>query len=84
MLSYRKILERVIGVVLIILSIVIVVLLFPSLIPLLKKTPLTILNPDVGIRYHFWNQWLLNGIGLIIAFFLFRWGKAFIRDSRKN
>nr|WP_293283244.1 hypothetical protein [Allomuricauda sp.] len=79
----RKILDRTIGVFLILMGIAIGFYLIPDLIPLIKRTPYQLLHPKIGVRNALGLDWFWQSIGWIIAFFLFRSGRAFLRDSKK-
>lgn len=79
----RKILERILGILLILISIAIGVYLIPSFLPLIRKTPYLLLEPNALVRHELSRDWFLQSIGWIIAYFAFRNGRAFLRDSKK-
>ncbi len=79
----RKILERILGISLILISIATAIFLIPSLIPLIKRTPYQLLEPDPVIRHELRIDWFFQFFGWFIAYFIFRSGRAFLRDSKK-
>ncbi len=79
----RKILDRTLGIVLILISIAIGVFLIPSLIPLIKRTPYQLLHPDFNIRGDLGYDWFWQSVGWFIAYMIFRIGKSFYKDSQK-
>jgi len=78
----RKILDRIIGILLILISIAIAIFLIPSLIPLIKRTPYQILEPDSYIRHKLGVDWIMQSIGWICAYYTYRGGRDFLRDSK--
>tara|TARA_Y100001933_G_C18881139_1_gene514074 strand:+ start:158 stop:442 length:285 start_codon:yes stop_codon:yes gene_type:complete len=80
----RKILNRTLGILLILISSAIAIYLIPSLMPLIKRTPYQLLEPDAFVRYELQHDWFMQLVGWIIAFFTFRNGRAFLRDSKKT
>lgn len=78
-----QLLEKNFGILLIGISIAIAVYLIPSLWPILKRTPYELLEPNAGIRHKLRYDWFMQSIGWIIAYFAFRGGRAFLRDSKK-
>lgn len=79
----RKNLDRILGILLIIASIGITIFLVPSLIPLIKRTPYQLLEPDPVIRHELRIDWFFHFIGLALACVAFISGRAFLRDSKK-
>lgn len=79
----RKILDRTIGVFLILMGMAIGFYLIPDLIPLIKRTPYQLLHPKVRVRNALGLDWFWQSVGWIIAFFILRNGIAFLSDSSK-
>lgn len=79
----RKIIEIVLGILFIFLSIAIFVFLIPDLVPLLKRTPYLLLEPNMRLRNEFGQDWFWQSIGWVIAYFCFRGGRSFLRDAWK-
>ncbi|GLU44416.1 hypothetical protein [Allomuricauda sp. NBRC 101325] len=80
----RKTLDRIVGLLLILISLAIAVFLIPSSIPVIRKAPYFLLDPDMGVRGEMWYDLLVHSVGWIIAFFIFRSGRAFLRGSKKH
>ncbi len=79
----RRILDRTLGILFILISIVIGCFLIPDLLPLIRKTPYLLLEPDSLVRHELSLDWFMQFVGWIIAFFTFRIGRAFLKDSKK-
>lgn len=80
----RKIIDRVLGILLILISIAIAIFLVPSLMSLIKRTPYQLLEPDPVIRHMLGVDWTLHFIGLALDCVAFIGGRAFLRDSNKS
>ena len=79
----RKNLDRILGILLILTGIAIAILLLPSLIPLIKRTPYQLLDPKPTIRHELGVDWIFHFISLALAYVTFSSGRAFLRDSKK-
>jgi hypothetical protein len=79
----HKNLDRVLGILLILISGVIASFLIPSLIPLIKRTPYQLLDPKPTIRHELGVDWIFHFISLALAYVTFSSGRAFLRDSQK-
>ena len=80
----RKNLDRILGILLILTGIAIAILLLPSLIPLIKRTPYQLLDPKATIRNELGVSWIFHFIGLVLAYVTFISGRGFLRDSKKT
>ncbi|MAO15451.1 hypothetical protein LDL77_15680 [Flagellimonas marinaquae] len=80
----RQILDRTLGILLSLIGIAIGIFLIPDFLPLLERTPYLLLEPDAGVRHELGYAWFMQSVGWIIAFFAFRSGRAFLRDSKKT
>jgi hypothetical protein len=80
----RKILDRILGILLILISVGIVMFLIPSLIPLIKRTPYQLLDPKPTIRHELGVDWIFQFIGWSLVYVTFRSGRAFLRDSKET
>ena len=79
----RKILYRIIAAFLILMSVAIGIYLIPDLIPLIKRTPYELLEPNPVIRHELRIDWFWQYVGWFIAYLIFRIGKSFYKDSKK-
>ena len=80
----RKIFDRLFGVLLILIGIVIVIFLIPELLPLIKKSAFLLLELGAPfVKHGLYEDWFMQIIGWTIAIILFRGGKAFLMYSNK-
>ncbi|RIV46482.1 hypothetical protein D2V05_03800 [Flagellimonas pelagia] len=57
--------------------------LIPDLIPLIKRTPYQLLDPEIRVRNKLGIDWFWQYIGWFITYMIFRIGKSFYKDSQK-
>jgi hypothetical protein len=79
----RKILDRILGILLILISVGIAIFIIPSLIPLIKRTPYELLHPKLRVRNELGHDWFWQFVGWFIAYMIYRIGKSFYKDSQK-
>lgn len=79
-----QILNKFLGILCILISIVIVGFLIPGLLPLVKKLIALLTTFTTHARYEFSHAFLLQMIGWVIAYFTFNTGRDFIKDSKRT
>lgn len=79
----RKILNIIFGVILIVISVAVVYFLVQYLIPLIKRTPYQLLDPDMTIRNELSHDWFFQFLGWFFVYVVFRSGISFFKDSIK-
>ncbi len=68
---------------LILLGVAIGIFLIPILIPLIKRTPYQLLEPNAFIRNMLQVDWFLQFLGWLLVYVIFRSGIGFYKDSKK-
>lgn len=81
MSRYGQILDRTLGILFILISLAIAVFLIPRFIPLIRRVPYFLLDPDLGIRNEAWYDLFVHSVGWIIVYYLFKSGRRLFKKT---